>query len=674
MMKPFAPLGVLILTTLAFSLSGCGGGGGSGSKPTATATPSPATPTPARTATPPPTATRSPGGELDIAVCAPSAGPFSANIDNPFFPLPVGAQWAFAGVDDEGAPVRVVITALAATEVVAGVTTRVVEEREWEDGALVEVSRNFFAQTADGTVCYYGEDVDDYEAGAIVGHGGAWRAGVDGALPGIQMPASPALGQTFAEEVAVGVAQDRAEVIAVGESTTVGLGTFTDTIRFLESSPLDSGTSDKTFARGVGLLVDAPVERIPMSLTFCGTNDGQGCAPDSARVDLAAPSFSNPTAVTNPLFPISQLHSVILLGTVDGEPFRSEVTLLPTRKRITLGGREVMALESQYVAFLDGRLEEVALDWYAQDDTGAVWYLGEDVFNYADGELADTGGTWLAGRDGPAAMFMPANPQIGDTSRPENIPGLVFEEVTVRSLGQTVAGPYGAVAGAIEVEELHLAPPNEDKTFAPGYGEFFTGGGGDSEALALAVPTDALSTPLPAALATLTDGAYDVFGAAGDADWATAASVVASMRAAWEGYRAGPAAALLAEQLEAALASLEEEVAAEAAVEARQAAIDVARAGLDFHLRHRAPSEVDRARFALWADQILVDVDEEDGAALRGDLVTLEWVLRRFAHTLTASQVEAVNGLLDGLGIAIDEEDLDGAAEIADQLRGALGA
>ena len=96
--------------------------------------------------------------ELDIAICAADAGLFSLTIDNPFSPFPVGQQLLLEGQDDEGVLVRLEFTVLDETEVVAGVTTRVVEEREFKDGELVEVSRNFFVQAADGTVCYYGED------------------------------------------------------------------------------------------------------------------------------------------------------------------------------------------------------------------------------------------------------------------------------------------------------------------------------------------------------------------------------------------------------------------------------------------------------------------------------------------------------------------------------------
>lgn len=230
-------------------------------------------------------------------------------------------------------------------------------------------------------------------------------------------------------------------------------------------------------------------------------------APESERVDLATPSFSNPTSVTNPLFPISNINQVLLLGSVGGVPFRAEYTLLPGTKTISLNGQQVETLVVQYLAYLDGRIHEVALDWYGQADDGAVWYFGEDVFNYEDGVIADTEGTWLAGRDGPVAMIMPADPQAGDVYRPENIPGLVFEEVTVKSVGVTVDGPRGAVEGALVVRELHMDGTFEDKTFAPGYGEFHTGSGSDLEAAALAVPTDALPGPLPAELKTLLDGA-----------------------------------------------------------------------------------------------------------------------------------------------------------------------
>jgi len=145
--------------------------------------------------------------------------------------------------------------------------------------------------------------------------------------------------------------------------------------------------------------------------TPCGTVNGRGCAAPSKRVDLDRPSFSHSTSITNPLFPISRLRSVVLLGHVDGKPFRTETTLLSGTRTVTWNGERIPVLVSQYMAYLDGRLEEVALDRYAQADDGSVWYLGEDVFDYRNGAIAFTEGTWLAGRDAlPGAMIMPAEP------------------------------------------------------------------------------------------------------------------------------------------------------------------------------------------------------------------------------------------------------------------------
>src|SRR5882672_2051193 len=229
-------------------------------------------------------------------------------------------------------------------------------------------------------------------------------------------------------------------------------------------------------------------------------------APTSARIDRYDPTFTTPLAVTNPLNPIAQLDRVILLGTSDGARLRVETSLLPYTKRIHWQGRDIEALVSQYVAFAGGRIQEVALDWYAQADDGTVWYLGEDVFNYEKGVVADTEGTWLAGRDGSGAMIMGAAPEVGQAWRSENICGLVFEEITVKSVGVTVPGPNGLVPGAILVEELHQDATREDKVFAPGYGEFSTGSGANLEAVALAVPIDALGGALPIELTALSAG------------------------------------------------------------------------------------------------------------------------------------------------------------------------
>src|SRR5207249_68460 len=105
--------------------------------------------------------------------------------------------------------------------------------------------------------------------------------------------------------------------------------------------------------------------------------------------------------------------------------------------------------------YLKGRITESAVDLYAQADNGSVWYLGEDVIDYANGFASTTAGTWVAGLDGPPAMIMPAHPRVGDAYRTENIPGVAFEQVTVKQTGKTVQGPGGPITGAMVGMELH---------------------------------------------------------------------------------------------------------------------------------------------------------------------------------------------------------------------------
>jgi hypothetical protein len=217
----------------------------------------------------------SPGTELDPALCAPDQNTFSLTIDNSYFPLPVGQQWVYQG-KDKGQTVGLRITVLDATETLysgrRSVTTRVVEELEWEDAnanalvdageTLVEVSNNYFAQTQDGTVCYFGEAVDIYEGGVVVSHEGAWRADERGNAPGIFMPADPQPGMTYQQELAPGVAEDRATIVRSGRTVTVPAGTFVDTIEVRDFNPLDGSRSTKVYARDVGLIRDVPLDLV----------------------------------------------------------------------------------------------------------------------------------------------------------------------------------------------------------------------------------------------------------------------------------------------------------------------------------------------------------------------------------------------------------------------------
>ena len=197
--------------------------------------------------------------KLDHVVrCTPTTANFPSPLTstNPYFPIIVDYQWTLEGVED-GVPVKLLMTVLDETRVIDGITTRVVEEREWEDEELSEVSWNYFAEAADGSVCYFGEDVDDIEEGEVFDHEGRWCAEdiPDRNKAGIIMPADPRPGMTFQNEDAPeDGAVDEAKIVGSGPVTVPynGSTTFTETIRFREFNPEEREKGYKVFATDAG--------------------------------------------------------------------------------------------------------------------------------------------------------------------------------------------------------------------------------------------------------------------------------------------------------------------------------------------------------------------------------------------------------------------------------------
>lgn len=191
---------------------------------------------------------------------------FSSTGSNPFFILEPGYQLVLEGTEDDE-EIKLTITVLdetmdITTDETGAVTTRIVEERETINGELYEVSRNFFAIcNRDNSVFYFGEDVDFYENGVIVGHDGAWRAGVNGARAGIMMPGTILLGSRYYQETAPGVAMDRAEILSMKKCVETPAGEFENCLKIKETTPLEPKVKGFKFhAPGVGLIKDGVLE------------------------------------------------------------------------------------------------------------------------------------------------------------------------------------------------------------------------------------------------------------------------------------------------------------------------------------------------------------------------------------------------------------------------------
>jgi len=181
----------------------------------------------------------------------------TATGDNPYWGLEPGRFVVLGSLESDGSEF-VIISVLDETEVVDGVETRVIEEREFKDGELVEISRNFFATAEEtGDVFYFGEDVDYYEDGAVVRHDGEWRAGVGDARAGLYMAANPVVGMRYYMEVAPNVAMDRAEIFQTDATVDWRKGTLDNCLVVTESSPLEpDDESYKRYAPDIGMIYD----------------------------------------------------------------------------------------------------------------------------------------------------------------------------------------------------------------------------------------------------------------------------------------------------------------------------------------------------------------------------------------------------------------------------------
>ncbi len=139
------------------------------------------------------------------------------------------------------------------------------------------------------------------------------------------------------------------------------------------------------------------------------------------------------------------------------------------------------------------------------------------------------------------------------------------------------------------------------------------------------MPTDALDGAVPAELTTLSDGALEIFDAAGSGDWAAASATIRDMEAAWQTYRGGDVPRLIEPRMDQALATLAGAVRVRKATEARDAAIEAARSSLDLQLPYRPEAEIDLARMDLWAAQLLVDEAAGDAAGVGADQFALDY-------------------------------------------------
>ena len=203
--------------------------------------------------------------------------------------------------------------------------------------------------------------------------------------------------------------------------------------------------------------------------------------------NFAAAVFNDSLDIDNPYFPLVPGTAYLYRSeATDGTNERNLVEVLHDTK--TVMGVETRVVRDrvwlEHPMFGDLIIEDT-YDWYAQDDAGNVWYMGEYVTDHLYDALGmetgvDHAGSWEAGLDvamlgqiAKPGFIMEASPAVPDFYFQEQYPGEAEDQAEVLALGQMINIPYGMYTNVLQTEETTALDPDalEHKYYAPGVGK-----------------------------------------------------------------------------------------------------------------------------------------------------------------------------------------------------------
>lgn len=193
---------------------------------------------------------------------------------------------------------------------------------------------------------------------------------------------------------------------------------------------------------------------------------------DGGRYDPKIDPADFVDTVDNPYFPLAVGSTWVYEGMSEGEVERIEIEVLDERKEI-MGISATVVRDIVYIA---DEVVEDTLDWYAQDRDGNVWYLGESVKDYENGEVVSTDGSFEVGVDGALpGIVMLAEPTVGDAYRQEFYAGEAEDLGEILRVDAEKEVAFGSYDEVVVTEDWNPLDPEpiEEKYYAPGVGLIF---------------------------------------------------------------------------------------------------------------------------------------------------------------------------------------------------------
>jgi hypothetical protein len=181
-------------------------------------------------------------------------------------------------------------------------------------------------------------------------------------------------------------------------------------------------------------------------------------------------NFQDPLKIDNKYFPLKPGTIMIYNGTDEDSKSTSDIFT------VTNDTKEIQGITTRVVndsAFVEGDLVEPTADWYAQDDSGNVWYMGEFTTDLTNKKNPHEG-SWEAGVKGArAGIIMLAEPKVDDTYEQEFAKGEAEDKGTVLGLNENVSVPYGSFSNVLKTKDFSTLEPDieENKYYAQNIGE-----------------------------------------------------------------------------------------------------------------------------------------------------------------------------------------------------------